>query len=222
METTTLKATRRTDNGKGPARRLRASGKIPSVAYGRGMTTEPLAIVREDLRSILRSERGFNSIIKLEVEDGNSYHVMVKEVTVHPLSRQLLHADFIQVAADQLIFVEVPFRTVGRSKGEQEGGTLLSNVRTLPMRCLPSQIPAVIEYDVSHLMIDDDVKVSELTLPEGLEVLLPPERRVVSVKPPRVIEAEEAAAAGAEGAPAEGAEGAAPAEGEDKKEKKEG
>jgi large subunit ribosomal protein L25 len=220
METTTLKATRRNDQGKGPARRLRSGGQIPSVAYGKGMTTETIAISREELRSILKSQRGRNSYIKLEVEGGNSYHVMVKDISLHPLTRQLLHADFIQVAPDQMIFVEVPFRTVGRSKGEQEGGTLLSNVRTLPMRCTPAQIPAVIEFDVSHMVIDDVVKVSELTLPAGLEVLLPPERKIVSVKPPRVLEVEETAATADGATPAAGAEGAA-AEGDEKKEKKE-
>ena len=214
MDTVTLKATVRQNSGKGPARQLRKVGKIPSIAYGPGMDTLSLAVVGAELRSILLSDRGRNTIISLEVDDGTSHEVMVKEYTVHPLSRDLLHADFIRIVEGKPITCEVPFVTTGKSKGEQEGGTLLANVRTLPVRCLPKAIPDKLEFDVSELKIDDVVRVQELTVPEGIEVLLPAERKIVVVAPPRVIEQTEEEAAAAAAAAAEGAEGAeAPAEG---------
>ncbi len=204
METVTLKATTRTDSGKGPARRLRAQGKLPVVAYGTDVDTQPLAIERDALRDILMSSRGRNTIIKLDVEGGSALDVMVKEYTVHPLSRLLLHADFIKIDENTLVDCEVPFRTVGKSKGEVAGGTLLANVRSLKVRCLPSSIPDHVEYDVSELEVDDVVAVSELTLPEGVEVLLPADRKVLIVAPPRVVEkTEEEEAAEAEAAEGE-------------------
>lgn len=217
MENVTLKATPRPGSGKGPARRLRAAGQLPIVAYGAGMETQPLAVDRDALKSILTSSRGRNSIIQLDIEGSDSVTVMLKEYSVHPLSRLLLHADLVKISPDKPVECEVPFRTTGKSKGEQAGGTLLSNIRSLTVRCLPANIPDAILFDVSALEIDDVVKVNELKMPEGVEALLPPERKIVIVAPPRVLEAAEAAAAeGGEAAAAEGAgEAKAKAEGGD-------
>lgn len=216
METVTLKATVRSDHGKGSARRLRATGHIPSVAYGKTnqgeqVDTVALTIAADALRDILQSERGQNSIIHLDVEGGSTVEVMLKDYTVHPLTRKLIHADFQRVDPTRPVQVEIPFVTVGKSRGEQAGGTLLVNERTLKLRCLPTNIPIQVEHDVSSLEIDDEVKVRELSLPENVEVLMSPERKLVVVQPPRVV-AEVVADAALD------TEGGAPAEGEAKKE----
>ena len=165
METVPLNATTRSEYGKGPARRLRATGMIPTVAYGLGHATESLTIDGKVFRDILLSDRGRNAIIELMVDGAKSYAVMVKEFTVHPLTRALLHVDLIRIDKQKPIECEIPFVTVGKSKGEVEGGTLLTSVRTLKVRCMPINIPDSIEHDVSELQIDDVAKVSELTLP---------------------------------------------------------
>jgi large subunit ribosomal protein L25 len=187
------------------------------VAYGTGMETQPLAIERDALKAILTSERGRNTIIRLDIEGASPMEAMVKEYEVHPLSRLLLHADLIKITEDKPIDCEVPFFTVGKAAGEVEGGTVLSNLRTLRVRCLPGKIPDRIEYDVSALNIDDNVHVRDLTLPESVEVLLPPERTIVIVAPPRVIEEPTAVEGeeGVEGAEEEGAEGAEGADAKD-------
>ena len=210
METTTLKAASRTQQGKGPARRLRAVGQLPSVAYGLGGDTLPIAVKHDDLRKILMSTRGRNTIIDLAVDEKDGFTVMVKDYSVHPLSRRLVHADFIRIDEKTRIDVEVPFHPIGKSRGEAEGGTLLASVRTLRMRCFPASIPTHIDHDISHLEINDVVKVKDLTLPEGAEPLFSPDRKLVTVAPPRV-EAEPTLVAAEEG------EGATPAEGDEKK-----
>ncbi len=219
MQTVPLKATPRTEHGKGPARRLRAAGMVPVVAYGLGGETVAVAVPSADLRAILTSPRGRNTIIDLQVEGGQALNVMVKEYTVHPLSRNLLHADFIRIDENSKVECEVPFHPVGKSRGEAEGGTLLASLRTLKVLCMPTAIPDHIEYQVEHLAINDVVKVKDLQVPPGVEILLPPERKVITVQPPRVLE--DAAAEG--GAPtegeaaAEGGEGEAKADGADEK-----
>ena len=217
METVTLKASLRTENGTGSARRLRSTGRIPSVAYGKtnqGEQTDTLAIAIEAdaLRDILVSDRGRNSIIELEVDGGTKVAVMIKEYEVHPVTRKLLHADFQRIDPSRPIVVEVPFVTTGKSKGEQEGGTLLTAIRSLKVRCLPTNIPNAIEHDVSSLAINDELKVKELVLPENVEVLMAPERKLVVVQPPRVVV--EAAAEGAAEGEGEKKEGEAKKEGE--------
>jgi large subunit ribosomal protein L25 len=233
METVTLEARNRTATGKGPSRRMRNEGFIPVVSYSRGTETLALAVSRDQLRAILRSEHGQNSLIDLKVDGGKSYAVMIKEYTVHPISRQLLHADFLQVDRELPVEVMIPFRTVGKSKGEQAGGTLLQHLRHLKVRCAPGNIPIVLEADVSALEIDDVLRVNELTLPPGIEVLHREDQKLVVVKPPRVedvvkvegvvegeVPAEGEAAAAAEGG--EAAEGAADAKGKDEGKGKEG
>ncbi|MEM1033267.1 MAG: 50S ribosomal protein L25 [Myxococcota bacterium] len=199
MHTTTLKAHSRNETGKGAARRLRAAGKLPSIAYGKGRDAEALTVDRDALRKILLSERGRNHIIALEVEGGEAYNVMVKDYLVHPVSRGLLHADFVRIEGDRPVVCEVPFATTGKAKGVQAGGTLLSNMRSIKVRTIPSNIPVVIEHDVSDLEIDDVLKVGDLSLPEGVEALLPAERKLAMVSPPRVSGKAKADEEGAEG-----------------------
>jgi large subunit ribosomal protein L25 len=230
MQTVPLKATTRTENGKGPARRLRVQGLVPSVAYGGDNATDAISVGAEPLREILLSPRGRNTIIELQVEGAGKYAVMLKEYTVHPLTRKLLHADFVRVIEGKTIKCEVPFDTVGKSKGEVDGGTLLTSYRNLPVRCIPANIPDSLTHDVSALEIDDVVRVQELTLPDGIEVLLPPEFKIVSVQPPRVIEeptvegeegeAVEGEAAEGEGADGEGKDDDDKSDDKDKKDKK--
>ena len=207
MRTNELQATPRELSGKGPARRLRAEGKIPTVAYGDGLDqTLALAVGHDELKHILTTGRGRNSIIELKVEGGQSHNVMVTDYTVHPVSRRLLHADFQTVREDRPVMVEVNFETTGKAKGVQAGGTLLSHIRTLKLKCLPTAIPNEITYDVTEMEILDSIKIKDLTLPEGVEVLMDPERRIAEVRPPKVLETTEAAGEGEEGE--EGAEGA--------------
>lgn len=217
MSTVTLEATTRTATGKGPARRMRAQGLIPSVAYSRGVPSLSLSIPRERLRAILKSDKGQNTLIELKVDGDKTYPVMVKTFTVHPVSRQLTHADFLQVDPTVPVELEIPFRAVGRSKGEAAGGTLLQTVRSLRVRCLPTEVPSTIETDVSELEIDQMMRVRDLKLPAGLNVLNRDDQKVVVVKPPRVEEVvkPEGVAEGEE-APAEGeaAAGEAGKEGE--------
>ena len=221
MEIIPLKAKPRTDQGKGCARRLRAQGMLPSVAYGRGLQTHNLSVDTQSLRTILISKRGSNTVIRLEIEGGDSFTAMVKRFDVHPVSRKLLHADFIRIDENKPVEVEIPFLTTGKAKGELEGGTVLVTTRELPIRCLPHIIPNHLSHDVTELMINDYISVSDLALPEGVEVLLPPDHRLVVVQPPRVEAEPEKPAEGEEGAvAAEGEEGAAEEGGEKKEDKK--
>lgn len=209
MEHVTLKATARTELGKNPNRRLRTGGQIPSVAYGKATDKAlSLAVDHDALLGVLGSPKGRNSVIYLDVQGDKNYPVMVRDYAVHPISRRLLHADFITIDENAPIEVEVPFITIGKSKGETDGGTVLVATRRLPIRCLPAAIPVKITADVSPLGMEEGIKVKELGVPEGVEILLPAERRIVSVKAPR--SAEEKAGEGADakpGAPADAKKG---------------
>ena len=209
METQTLQVEVRSESGKGPARQLRASGRIPAVFYGPGVDTAKLTVSPKELIKALSTEMGPNAIFSLNVADGE-HLAMVKDIQVHPVSRTPLHVDFYRVSTDREITVQVPVKTRGRAIGQQKGGKLQVIFRELPVRCTPDKLPAVIEVDVTHLDMNEVVKVEDVQLPEGVRILLPGDRRVINVGEAKrqALMAEDVAADAADAAKAAAAEAA--------------
>src|SRR5207244_1091380 len=146
-----LNATKRTGNGKGPARRLRASGKLPAIVYGPGHEAMQVTIDPKDVRTILNAPLGRNTVVTLSL-DGSNQLAMLKSFEYHPMSRDVEHADFYTVQLDRPIIVEVPFLTTGKARGVAVGGGVLRQVfRKLAVKCTPDKIPAKIELDVTNL-----------------------------------------------------------------------
>ncbi len=171
MQTVKLKAESRVNTGKGVARKLRSAGLIPAVYYGRGVETRSLAVSPKGLREAVSGDLGINSVLELEVEDQN-YNVLLADFQLHPVTREVLHADFVSVDATRSVNVEVPLELTGKAKGTVLGGKLRQVYRKLPVSCLPGNIPAKIVHDVSALDIEDLVHTSDLQLPEGVQVRL--------------------------------------------------
>ncbi len=196
IELQKIAAQRRTEAGKGPARRLRRKDLIPAVAYGHEQPTVSLAVTPADLLGVLESPLGRNTVFELDVEGGSPLTVMVRDYQYHPVRRTLLHADFVQIRLDQPVSVEVPFEATGKAEGVIKGGTLRQVFRELPVRCLPERIPLKLSHDVTSLQLDGHVFVSDLTLPEGVEVLLAPNQTLLAVVAEKIPEEEASAAAG--------------------------
>jgi large subunit ribosomal protein L25 len=204
METTTLQAEVRAGRGKGPARRLRAEGKVPGVFYGPGVEPTPLTLSPKELIKALRGERGRNVVFKLSL-DGKDQLAMVKDLTTDPVTQELLHIDLYRILEDKALDVNVPFRTYGRSVGVVQGGVLNVTRRVLPVRTTPANIPVSIEVDVTHLGLKDTISVEDIELPEGVECSLQPKLTLVIILEPRKataaeVEEDEAAAAAVEAA----------------------
>jgi large subunit ribosomal protein L25 len=198
MTTNTLDATLRPSGGKGPSRRLRAVGKIPAVAYGLDMVATSVAISPKDLGKILSGEHGLNTVVELKVDGQANIHTLVVDYQIHPVTRAFLHADFKKIDLEKPVDVEVKLELIGRSVGVTMGGELHQIYRKLPVRCRPGQIPVKLVHDVTELSLDQAAHVKDLHLPEGLEVLLPPDRTVAAVyASKRGKEEEETAAAAA-------------------------
>jgi large subunit ribosomal protein L25 len=204
----------RTQSGKGAARRLRNSGLIPAVAYGKGITARSLSVTPKDIVTIIKSERGQNTVLQMKVEGGDELLCMIKTYTYHPVSRSLEHVDFVEVKLDRPVDVDVPLIAHGKAVGVTAGGILRQVYRTIPVRCLPDRIPLKVDTDVTHLELGDAIATKDLKLPEGVEVRLPAEQTLVAVVAPEKDRTEDVAAvpgAAVAGAPAAGA--AAPAAG---------
>jgi large subunit ribosomal protein L25 len=244
-----LAVTVREKSGKGAARQLRRSGKVPGVLYGQGecllLTIEP-----EPLTKILKSQAGSTALITLTVDGAKAKPkrtALLRDFQVDPVEGHVLHADLFEISMDKPIRVKVPIHVTGSTPaGVKEGGILHYNTRELHVECLPGALPDHIEVDASALAIGQGVHLKEMAKLEGVRFLDDPDQMVVSVavpmsdaklealltsqaagpegaKEPEVVAKGKAAAEGVEAAAAPGA-AAAPAAGAEAKagEKKEG
>ncbi len=214
----------REGTGKGPARRLRAAGRIPAVCYGRGATSLGISLDPSALNRLLKaSTAGMNTLIELQIEGGGKYHgkpMLVKELQRNPVSGRILHADLYAVNLQEAIQVSVPIHLEGTPEGVTAGGILDQTLREIELECMPQAIPEEVRLDVSELMIGQSLHVRDVLVPEGTTLLSDLDLSVVSVALPTVVEepepevAEGELVAEGEAAPEAGeeAEGAASAE----------
>jgi len=196
MSTNTLDASLRNQGGKGPARRLRVNGKIPAVAYGKDLPAVSIAVSPKELRRLLEGTHGLNTLINLHIEGRPEIPTLVADYQYHPVTRELLHADFKQVSLQEPVDVRVPVEITGRAVGVTQGGTLKQVYRELPVRVLPDRIPVKITLDVTNLGLEQSSQVKDLSLPEGVKVLLPDNQTIVGVQAARRATEEEESAEG--------------------------
>ena len=200
MEEIRLKAEKRVQGGKNPARRLRKEGIIPAVLYGKDVEPLSLSISAKEWR-LLQTRVKSNTIIKMELKKNGATEerpVMLKDLQRTGLSDAILHIDFLQVSMERAVQVEVPIHFVGEPAGLVKGGVIEQHLRSIMIESLPGQIPEKIEVDISALDIGDSIHISDLDLP-NIKLLAPPDVAVVGVTPPQ---AEEKPAEVVEAAPA--------------------
>lgn len=222
-----LEAQKRDKSTKGTIRALRTSGRVPGVTYGDNAKPVTLSVDAKGLQAALRGERGRNALITLKL-DGGSHAVLVKEIQRHAISRDIEHVDFYRVSLKKKIEAEVPVHVKGEAPGVKLGGGVLEHVvRAVRVRCLPTEIPASLDVDVSSLQVGQGLKAKDLPVPQGVELLVDAESVIVNVVAPTILEEPTAAVPGAAATAAEpevikkgkleeGAEGAAPAAGDKK------
>lgn len=186
-----LTAQSRKETGKGAARTLRRQALIPAVFYGPEVDPVHLSLEYRDLEKLIKTGAGENVIIDLAIETGDStlsHRAMLKEIQMDPVKRTILHVDLYEISMDKTIEVEVPIILRGAPKGVSEGGILQQVSRTLEISCLPDNIPDAFELEVSELEIGDSLHVSDLKIPEGIEVLAEEELTIATVVPPTKVE----------------------------------
>lgn len=209
-----LKAEKREGAGKGVARKVRATGRVPAVLYGGGIDPLSLTVDSGALWHALHTDAGSNVLIDLAV-DGDRYLSMPREVQRDIVRGSILHVDFLRIRKDVAIQVDVPVHLTGESVGVKQGGVVEHHLWELRVECLPTEVPESIEADITKLEIGDALHLKDLRIPGNVTVLTPEDEIIVSVVPPPVLKLEEEVPEeeAAEEA-AEAAEGEVPAEGE--------
>jgi large subunit ribosomal protein L25 len=176
--------------GSGAARRLRRAGMIPAVVYGGDRESKAITVPRRALIELLKKGGRENAVFLLKLAGSDKQrNCMVKELEVDPISREILHVDFLRIDMAAKVEVSVHVELLGEPLGVRNEGGILDHVnREVEVSCLPGDIPRQLELDVSGLRIGDHVAAGDLTLPDGVELLTEPDRVLASVVAPRLAE----------------------------------
>jgi large subunit ribosomal protein L25 len=207
-----LAATPRQGNGKGEARALRRAGRVPAITYGTDVAPTPISVDALELYHALHTDAGANAILRLEVE-GETQLAMAREIQRHPVRRDVLHVDFVTVSRNVKVSVEIPIHMEGAedAPGVNESGVISQELYTLSVEVLPLEVPEGISVDVSGMNIGDTIRVEDLAVPEGVEIMLDPDTTVATCVMPQLDLPEpgegEEAVEGEAGEEAEGATG---------------
>jgi large subunit ribosomal protein L25 len=195
----------RTETGKSANRKLRREGLIPATVYGLGEDSVSLKISPKIVAKVISSDTGMNSLIYLQREGTDiKRHVIIKDLQRHPVTGRLIHVDFMRVDPSRKVRVRVPIRLLGTPLGVKEGGTLEVVHREIEIECLPKNIPAHIDVDISHLKIAENERLENIKLPGETELIDDPHNVIC------IVHAKRGEEAAAEAAPEVGTASAPP------------
>lgn len=187
MEQIVLAAKRREDTGKGAARQLRRDGFIPAVAYGQNRDAVALTVSRETLEHILHKQVGGNVVFDLQIEgysDPQGTAALIKGMQRHPLSRLPESVDFQWISLTERVQVQVPIVLEGFSQAQADGAMIDQLMHEVEVLCMPLGIPESITVSIEGLGLNETRQVSDLQIPEGVEVVSDADAPVLSCAPP--------------------------------------
>ncbi len=189
-----IEAELREGTGKGVARKLRTTDRIPAICYRRNAKSVSISLNPHTLNNLIRNaSAGINTLFDLKVAGGGDFdgrQVLVKEIQRDPVSGAYLHADLFAVDLKEKIHVSVPVHLTGSAEGVTMGGILDHALRDLEIQCLPGAIPEEFSVDVTALEIGQSIHVRDLTLPDDVELRIDPNLSIVSVVAPAAVEEE--------------------------------
>ncbi|RDX38235.1 50S ribosomal protein L25/general stress protein Ctc [Kangiella sp. HD9-110m-PIT-SAG07] len=200
MSDFTLKAELRSDIGKGASRRLRRlADKIPAIVYGGKEDAKSITLEHDEINNMLDDEAAYSSIINLNI-DGETEEVLIKDLQRHPFKLKLLHVDFKRIVRGENMEANVPLHFINEdaAPGKKDGGIMSHQLTTVEISCRPRNLPEYIEVDLGEMNIGDSIHLSEITLPEGVELIAfmhgdveDNDLTVANMVPPAVEEVEE-------------------------------
>ncbi len=168
------------------ARQVRNDNKIPAVLYGRGFENLNLSFGRQEFEKIYK-EAGSSTIVTLKIDGQEPVKTLILEPQYDPITDQILHVDLYKVNMKEEIHTEIPLTFVGESPAVRDlEGNLITSKDAIEVKCLPDKLVSEIEVDISVLKtFEDSIKVSDLTIPEGIEVITDADETIAMVSEPR-------------------------------------
>ena len=195
----TLTVQRRTVHGTRPVQRMRREGLVPGVVYGKETAPVPVMVNHRELVRLLHAKSGEHALVTIRVEeDGKPWEkpALVQDIQHDPVDGHVLHVDFHTILLTERLKVKVSLLLKGEPVGvKQDGGVLEHFLREIEVECLPTEIPAHVEHDISAMTIGETIHVRDLTAPAGAKITSDPDSAIASVQVQKVEKPEEAEAA---------------------------
>ena len=169
-----LKAEKRDDMGSAAVGRLRRGGKIPGVVYGSTQDSYAVQIEANTIKEILRNSASQQILVNLQIEGAKEADklALIQDIQQHSISGEILHIDFNAVKEDSEIHARVPIELTGEPVGIKQGGILDTLLHDIEVHCLPKDLPATLQFDVSGLDIGDSLSIASAEFPEGVSASL--------------------------------------------------
>ena len=206
MEKVIVEAEVRNETGKHVLVELRRTGKVPAVLYGGVGASIMLQLQPRQLANVLGTRAKHHTLFQLQIAGGEETLAMIGETQWHPVRGTLLHVDFTRVLMDRKIRVAVPIITSGEARGiKEQGGVFELMLRELEVECLPADLLEEFTFDVSNMMLNESIRVSDLQTRIGdrIRILREPQAVICHVITPKAIEEVKPAEAALAEAPAE-------------------
>lgn len=162
----------RTDEGKGASRRLRAAGKVPAILYGLDIAPRALQLEQLKVMHWLDKEWFYTSILELTV-GGEKQKALLRDVQRHPYKPICMHLDFQRISETETLRLRVPLHFLNQEKspaGKTGGALVLHEMNDVEIQCLPKDLPEYLEIDLVELKVGDTLHLSDIKLPEGVEI----------------------------------------------------
>ena len=197
-----ITAEKRERAGKGIARALRREGQVPAVIYGDNKDPEGIAVPCKELTLLFNTGRLTSTLLDIEL-DGKKHRVIARDVQLHPVRDDILHADFLRLGKGAKIAVEVSvtFLNEETCPGLKQGGVLNVVRYTVELNCPADNIPETIEVDLAEAEMNDSLHISEVALPEGVEpVISDRDFTIATIAAPAALKSESAGADDEDGA----------------------
>jgi large subunit ribosomal protein L25 len=210
MPEVSLRARTGRSTGSRESRRVRKTGDVPAIVYGKGTDPVSIAVDAHDLHVVLHTEAGANALINLEIEGGATLLTMARVIERHPFRNEYRHIDFVTVSLDEIVTAEVAIHFEGSPIGVKDGGVFSPQRTHVIIEALPTAIPSAIVLDVSDVEIGGSLRVADLPVIEGVTYVEDPEAVVMSVTTiaAEVVEEPEAEIEGEGEEPTEGEQAA--------------
>jgi len=176
----------REKTGKEAARKERQRGFIPAVLYG--IKGNKVLTVNAKAFEKMFEEIGEHSIINLNIDNKDKAEVIVKDFQLDPVTKHVIHIDFLEFEKGKALRTEVPIRVTGTSAGVKKGGILETFLRDLEIECLPRDIPDAVDIDVTDMEIGDSIHARDISLDDKIKILTNPEQVVITIGMPTKIE----------------------------------
>ena len=188
MKSLTINASQRESVGKKSTKALRNAGQIPCVVYG-GETVLHFAAPEIAFKNLVYTPDVHTVVIALD--NGTKVNAILQDIQFHPVTDRILHIDFVEIFDDKPITMEIPFKTTGNSRGVRNGGVLRFNLRRIKVKGLASDLPDVIEGDITELKIGNKLYVTDVA-DEKFTILHPDNTVICQVKTSRNAVADDA------------------------------